>query len=89
MEDDHLKHVPPKIKQPFPGAENLNLRTLGYLTEDETALALGVTKPTLRSWRAHKRGPPWSRVGRKIVYGKNCLSEFIAAQTVTPVSSGS
>ncbi len=83
-----MKHVPPKIQQPFPGAENLNLRTLGYLTEDETALALGVTKATLRSWRARKRGPPWSRVGRKVVYSENRLCDFIAAQTVTPMSSG-
>ncbi len=84
-----MKHIPPNNKQPFPGAENLNLRMLGYLTEDETALVLGVTKPTLRSWRARKRGPPWSRVGRKIVYGEDGLRQFIAAQTVTPVSSGS
>ena len=83
-----MKKIPPKIEQPFPGAENLNLRTLGYYTEDETALVLEVTIPTLRSWRARMQGPPWSRVGRKVVYSENGLSEFFAAQTVTPVSSG-
>ena len=85
-----MKIVPPiSVETPVFGAEGLGLRTLGYLTEDETALVLEVTKPTLRSWRARNRGPPWSRVGRKIVYGEDGLRDFIAAQTVTPVSSGS
>ena len=85
-----MKIVPTtSVETPVFEAEGLGLRTLGYLTEDETALVLEVTKPTLRSWRARKRGPPWSRVGRKIVYGKDGIREFIEAQTVTPISSNS
>ncbi len=81
--------VPPKNDRLFPGAEGLSLRALGYLTEDEAALVLEVTKPTLRSWRARNRGPPWSHIGRKVVYSEDGLREFIAAQTVTPVHSSS
>ena len=79
----------PPNELPFPGVETLSLRALGYLTEDQTALTLGVTKPTLRSWRARKRGPPWSHIGRKIVYGEEGLRQFIAAQTVTPARNDS
>ena len=80
---------PPSVEKSAFAAEGLSIRALGYLTEDDTALVLEVTKPTLRSWRARKRGPPWSHIGRKVVYSEDGLREFIAAQTVTLVSSGS
>ena len=77
-----MTHAPTKNEPAFPGAETLNLRLLGFMTEDETALTLGVTKATLRNWRARKRGPPVSFVGRKPVYSFDGLREHVESQTV-------
>lgn len=40
----------------------------GYFTESETAKKLGTATQTLRVWACRRKGPPRTKVGRKIFY---------------------
>jgi hypothetical protein len=51
-------------------------------TEDETARALGRAKITLAIWRSQRRGPPYIKVSRRILYRKTSLREWVAAQEI-------
>jgi hypothetical protein len=50
-----------------------------YLTEDELALELGVTVRALQSWRHERRGPPYTRLGKKPVYRRSGVAEWLRA----------
>lgn len=50
------------------------------LTPDEASAILVVDKPTLANWRSARRGPPWVRVGARMVrYTRAGLAEFLSA----------
>lgn len=55
--------------------------TLQLNDERETARMLHVSRATLRAWRARGGGPPWLRVGGKLVrYDLTAVHEWIAEQ---------
>ena len=60
-------------------------RIAGYSSEDETAKALSVTLRTLRKWRQRGKGPPWVKVGRRIVYSDESCMAWLKGQEVRPV----
>jgi hypothetical protein len=41
-----------------------------------------VTVRTLRYWRARRTGPPWSKVGRKVVYSRQKFQEWISRNSI-------
>jgi hypothetical protein len=46
----------------------------------QAAVFLNISDPTLRAWRSQGIGPPWSRVGPKlVVYKLGDLREYAAA----------
>lgn len=51
---------------------------------NETAEFLHVAKITLDMWRSAKTGPPYVRVGRRVLYRLADLREWVAARQVTP-----
>ena len=51
---------------------------------NETAEFLRVAKITLDMWRSAKTGPPYVRVGRRVLYRLADLREWVAARQVTP-----
>ena len=59
----------------------------GFKTEAEKAVELGVETRTLRSWRAQRKGPPWAKIGRIIVYPNDGFEQWLRAQVQQPVRS--
>jgi hypothetical protein len=61
-----------------PRAPGFLLLELGYLPEPEAAEALDLSLPTLVEYRKKRKGPPFTIVGRKILYGVNGIAEWLA-----------
>lgn len=55
----------------------------GYFTESETAKKLGTATQTLRVWACRRKGPPRTKVGRKIFYKEESLAAWMRAQEQT------
>ena len=54
---------------------------LQLLSERQTARTLTVSTATLRHWRATGQGPPWIRLGKRLVrYPSDKLREWIERQ---------
>ena len=53
-----------------------------YLTEDELAKELGVTRKTIRNWRALGEAPLLTRIGRKIFYARADVRKWLQSQRV-------
>jgi hypothetical protein len=61
------------------------LRELGYVSEADAAMALGVQVSTLRNWRLKGHGPKFAKPsGETIVYSIETLRDWIEANTVDP-----
>jgi predicted DNA-binding transcriptional regulator AlpA len=58
-----------------------------YVTENEAATVLGVSRGTLSNWRSERRGPAYVRLGggRVIRYKLSEIEAFAEAHRVTPV----
>lgn len=54
-----------------------------YLTPDEVAARLAISKHTLSAWRRipERRGPPWIEVGGLIRYRESELDAWLASRT--------
>ena len=60
---------------------NTNESELTLLDQKQAARILGVSTAAMEWWRAHDEGPPWFRVGRKLVrYHPRALRAWIEAQ---------
>ena len=51
-----------------------------YMEEEECAAGLGIALITLARWRAQRRGPPYTKVGRRILYHRPGTKAWVAAQ---------
>jgi hypothetical protein len=61
----------------------------GYSTADALRAKLaerGVkkTKRTLRVWRQRREGPPWSRIGKTIIYSDDGFDRWVKSQEQQP-----
>ena len=54
------------------------------LDENEAADYLRLSERTLQGWRAKGRGPVFTKQGRRIVYLKEDLVEWVRSQRVIP-----
>lgn len=50
------------------------------LTVDELSEVLGVSEATLANWRAKKKGPAWVKVGRRVLYRREAVAEWLKRQ---------
>jgi predicted DNA-binding transcriptional regulator AlpA len=55
-----------------------------YVNDIEAARLLGVAQTTLIKWRQIGKGPPFLRLGRRVVYSLGVLEAWAAAQMVHP-----
>lgn len=53
-----------------------------------TALLIGIAENTLRYWRSTGYGPPSFKVGRKIVYRRHEVEEWMAQQEAATRCAG-
>ncbi len=58
-----------------------------HLTEEQEADALGVVTRTLRAWRQRGEGPPFVKVGKKILYPIDGNAAWLKAKEQLPVRS--
>lgn len=54
-----------------------------YLTTREAADYLRLSPRTLEKKRIHADGPPYCKLGSRVVYSRAALDEWVAAQTVS------
>ena len=50
----------------------------GYMTPAETASELGVCVRTIDRWHLLRKGPPRTRVGKKVLYKRSDVSAWIS-----------
>ena len=59
--------------------EPLNLLA-DWISRDQLARELGLTADTLARWEARRQGPPCTRIGRKTLYRRVAVQDWIRAQ---------
>ena len=52
----------------------------GWMSRKELADALGVTAGTLAKWQSQRIGPPLVRIGRKVIYRREAVQEWLQSQ---------
>lgn len=57
-----------------------------FLTPKETADAIHVSLLTLCKWRKSGIGPPFSKIGRRILYRQSALERFVRRNQVCPIN---
>lgn len=55
-----------------------------WMTRAELAQVLGITVPTLRRWEAEGIGPPFTRLGRAILYRRESFREWLRSKESRP-----
>lgn len=51
-----------------------------YMSEEDLSRALGVTRRTLRLWRARGAAPPITRLGLRILYHRDDVREWLRSR---------
>lgn len=59
-----------------------------WMTRAELAAALDVAEPTLARWESRKIGPVCIRIGRRVLYRREAVKEWMVAQERRRPSSG-
>jgi hypothetical protein len=59
--------------------EPLNLLA-DWISREQLARELGLTADTLARWEARRQGPPCTRIGRKTLYRRVAVQDWIRAQ---------
>ena len=60
-----------------------------YLSVEETAEALGVTRRTLDNMHQRREGPPRTRVGGRVYFRRTALEKWLQGQEEVPARSRS
>jgi len=69
------------MKQPQTEPETTAAALLsGWISRKDLADALRVTVDTLGRWEARRFGPPCVRAGRKVLYRRRAVQDWLAAQ---------
>ena len=63
----------------LPNSESPTLLS-GWISRSALALELGVCEETLRRWADARRGPPYIRAGRKILYRRSAVLDWLEEQ---------
>ena len=56
------------------------------LDETQSAEKLGLSRQTLANWRCMRKGPPYTRLGSRILYDEDDLEKFARGRRVDPES---
>jgi hypothetical protein len=58
-----------------------------YIEEDEFAADIGVSVRTLQIWRKRRQGPPWTKIGGRVVYRHSACEDWLRANERKPVQA--
>ncbi|WP_019956191.1 helix-turn-helix transcriptional regulator [Yoonia vestfoldensis] len=67
---------------PAPQDQPLNLLA-DWISREQLASELGIACDTLARWEARQLGPPCTRIGRKVLYRRSTVENWINAQEQT------
>jgi excisionase family DNA binding protein len=56
------------------------------ISQREAAMRLTLSERTLERWRVSGDGPPFAKLGRRVLYRQSDLDEWIAARVVASTS---
>lgn len=51
-----------------------------WISRDDLARALSLTPDTLGRWEAQRTGPPCTRLGRRVLYRRAAVQDWLRAQ---------
>ncbi len=57
--------------------------TTQLLSESQVASLTGLSKGTLRTWRCRRKGPPFRKLGSRVVYDARDVTAWIQSQPLT------
>lgn len=60
----------------------------GWMSRAELACELGLSTDTLARWETRRIGPPCVRIGRRIVYRRGAVREWLVGQERGPTRAG-
>lgn len=63
------------------------LNTQDIISEKDAANYLGLKVNTLRGWACRRKGPPRIKVGKKIWYRQEALTEWMHSQETDPAEA--
>jgi predicted DNA-binding transcriptional regulator AlpA len=64
-----------------PASQDQPLNLLAdWISREQLAGELGLTRDTLARWEARQLGPPCTRIGRKVYYRRTSVEAWINAQ---------
>lgn len=55
-----------------------------WITRDDLATQLGVSPQTVKRWAMRREGPPWMKVGRKVLYNRDSVKEWLRSREIDP-----
>ena len=55
-----------------------------YVNEDEVAQLTGLAVQTLRNWRHQRRGFPYIKLGRRVLYPSRDIEKFLEERIIRP-----
>lgn len=58
-----------------------------YLTAKEVSVLLGVKVSTLADWRAHSKGPAFSKPGKQVLYRREDVEAYMESHRIRTVES--
>lgn len=60
----------------------------GFLSRAELAQELGVSPGTLTDWQTQRRGPPFVKMGRRVLYRREAVRRWLREQEVSHRAPG-
>ena len=55
-----------------------------YLTPEQLASELNLALITLARWRSKKKGPPFTKAGRQILYSRESVRDWLKRNEIKP-----
>ena len=65
----------------------MDTQELSGMNESQAAKKLGVSVHTLRSWRFSSKGPSYLKLGKRVVYLRQDLDDFLLSRRITPTAA--
>ncbi len=65
-----------EVMPPDLGAEMR--RDLGLMTEEQIAAVAGVDEKTVKNWRTQRYGPPFTKLGKAVLYRRESVLRWLA-----------
>ena len=58
----------------------------GYYSEEQVAALLGKAVSSLRGDQSKRKGPPKTKLGRKVIYSKESFEEWLKQKETKPIN---